>query len=72
MDNKYINKNGGFPPLRYCPDDDKDVPIIKSKERLFANTPKDNVDIKTLLLKSVSNKPLFIEPNNDEILIVSD
>ena len=44
-------KNGGFPPIVYCPELDsqnKSNPLIV-KERLFSTTPKQQINIKQLL-----------------------
>jgi hypothetical protein len=66
-------KNGGFPPIRYCPvSDEKEKPFKTTKERFFANTPKQNINVRQLLSDS-QKKPIIIpETYNDEILEVVD
>jgi hypothetical protein len=60
MDNKqYIFKNGGFPPIKYC----TKIEIVNpntTKERLFANSPRQNINIRQLLNESTIKKQLFI------------
>lgn len=66
-------KNGGFPPIKYCPElDSKDKPIKTTKERFFANAPKQNINVRQLLSDS-QKKPIIITENNqDDILEVVD
>lgn len=62
-------KNGGFPPIKYCPELDKERITNKtSKERFFSNAPRQNINIRQLLSES-KKKPVIITENvNDEIL----
>jgi hypothetical protein len=73
---QYKFKNGGFPPINYCPelDTDKTKNIISTKERFFANTPRQNINIRQLLNESINKKPLFIPDvvSEDLIEVVDD
>ena len=72
MDKKqYMFKNGGFPPIKYCPelDTDKIGTTKTSKERFFANAPRQNINIRQLLTESANKKPLIIIDNVSEDLI---
>ncbi len=74
MNKQKFIKNGGFPPIKYClnNDNDNDNNTIKtSKERFFSNTPKQNVNIRQLLNE---NKiiPLIIVDTSNDILDVID
>lgn len=72
MDKKqYLFKNGGFPPIKYCPelDTEKSGAIKTSKERFFANAPRQNINIRQLLTESTNKKPLIIPENTPEDLI---
>jgi hypothetical protein len=60
---KIIFKRGGFPPIKYCPPE-VEKKSDKSKERFFANTVKQNINIRQLLSNSVSKKPLIITESN--------
>jgi hypothetical protein len=64
MSNKQFFKNGGFPPIKYCPmlENKKDTTKTQ-KERLFANAPKQNINIRQLLTESNNKKPLIIADN---------
>jgi hypothetical protein len=61
---KYF-KNGGFPPIKYCSysEADKKDSSKTSKERFFANAPRQNINIRQLLSDS-KKKPIII---TDEI-----
>lgn len=73
MNNQSI-KNGGFPPIKYC----KEIKLREettgkaSKERFFANAPKQNINIRQLLTEN-KNKPIIITDDNkeDELEIVN-
>jgi hypothetical protein len=72
MDKKqYIFKNGGFPPINYCPaiETNKGQNTKTSKERFFANAPRQNINIRQLLTESVNKKPLIIIDNVIEDVI---
>lgn len=68
MDKKHIFKNGGFPPIKYCPelDTQKTGATKTSKERFFANAPRQNINIRQLLTESANKKPLIITDNVTE------
>ena len=72
MDNKQqIFKNGGFPPIKYCPELDTEKTGVNktSKERFFANAPRQNINIRQLLTESANKKPLIITDNVSEDII---
>lgn len=76
MSNKqHIFKNGGFPPIKYCPalDNKKDT-NKPQKERFFANAPKQNINIRQLLTESNTKKPLIITENivDNELEVVDE
>ena len=49
--------NGGFPPIKYCPLKKEDS--SKSKERFFANAPRQNINIRQLLF-SIESETLRV------------
>lgn len=66
-------KNGGFPPIKYC---SQSVPQKKengstSKDRFFANAPRQNINIRQLLSDSIK-KPIIItdEITDNELEVV--
>ena len=63
MDNKFIKKNGGFPPIKFCNKENNEN--IK-KERFFQNNTVHNINIRQLL--SDTNKKTIIVPTEDESL----
>jgi len=71
MDKKqYILKNGGFPPIKYCPELNIDKSNIKStKERFFSNTPRQNINIRQLLTDTTNKKPIIVPDNESEDII---
>jgi hypothetical protein len=74
MDNKQlIYKNGGFPPIKYCPELDADKTNKNSKERFFANAPRQNINIRQLLTETINKKPLIITDNTpqEELEVIS-
>ena len=72
-DKQHVFKNGGFPPIKYCPK----IEIVNAnanaaKERLFANSPRQNINIRQLLNESTIKKQLFIpDVVSDDILEVA-
>jgi hypothetical protein len=61
--------NGGFPPIKYCPLKKEDS--SKSKERFFANAPRQNINIRQLLSDS-NKKPIIITDNiQDELQVAT-
>jgi len=64
MENKFILKNGGFPPITFCKNEDTDT--TNKKERFFQNNTIHNINIRQLL--SESNKKIIIVPNEEESL----
>ncbi len=63
---EFLFKNGGFPPIKYCPELDTDKIVLNklSKERFFSNAPKQNINIRQLLSESAVKKPLVVIDNN--------
>jgi hypothetical protein len=68
MNSQKKNINGGFPPIKYC-SQNKD--ITKSKERFFANAPKQNINIRQLLSDSIKKPIIITEDNKDNELEVA-
>jgi hypothetical protein len=64
-----IYKNGGFPPIKYCPelDKEKNTSNKPKQERFFANAPKQNINIRQLLVDS-NKKPIIIADNTDNVI----
>ncbi len=58
--------NGGFPPIKYCDENNKTEKKM-SKDRHFSSNYQKNVNIKYILAES--KKPFIItgETNNDEL-----
>jgi|UniRef100_A0A6C0ED34 hypothetical protein len=64
--NKKILKNGGFPPLLYCPK--KNLNDENIKERSFSSSITHNINIRQIL--SNNKKPFILDAiqNTDEQL----
>ncbi len=62
-------KNGGFPPIKYCPQKKEDS--SKTKERFFANAPRQNINIRQLLSDSIKKPIIITEDNKDNELEVA-
>lgn len=73
MSSKFLFKNGGFPPIKYCENSDSKLQDKKnSKERFFSNAPRQNINIRQLL-SDTQKKPIIItEPKSDDDLEVID
>ncbi len=55
-------KNGGFPPIKYCSQSSNQIKEEEgstSKERFFANAPRQNINIRQLLSDKIK-KPIII------------
>lgn len=67
-------KNGGFPPIKYCSNivSDKKETGAVSKERFFANAPRQNINIRQLLSDS-KKKPIIItdDVSDNELEVAS-
>ena len=67
-------KNGGFPPIKYCSqlnNQNKEEEGSTSKERFFANAPRQNINIRQLLSES-NKKPIIItEDTQDELQVAT-
>ncbi len=65
-------KNGGFPPINYCPlsKSDIDVKSTKTKERFFSNAPRQNINIRQILSENKKKPIIVIDNNNDNDLEV--
>jgi len=63
--------NGGFPPIKYCSQNQDNTILLK--ERFFANTIKQNINIRQLLSDSIK-KPIFIteDSKDNEIEVATD
>lgn len=75
MDKKqYIFKNGGFPPIKYCPElnIDKSNNVKFTKERFFSNTPRQNINIRQLLTESTNKKPIIVPDEPNDIIEVTN
>lgn len=62
--------NGGFPPIKL-----KEIKKIEvnSKERLFSNSVKKNIDIRQILTENIQRKSIIdINDKNDDELEVLD
>ena len=59
MSNPKNIKNGGFPPIKYCPNTTLDKEQKTSKERFFSNAIKQNINIRQLL-SDTQKKPIII------------
>ena len=68
-------KQGGLPPIKYCPANDNNnanKKNDKTKERFFANAPRQNINIRQLLSET-KKKPIIIDDNindNDNLEII--
>jgi hypothetical protein len=61
--------NGGFPPIKYCPANEKidTTQSSVSKERLFSAPIKKNINIREIL-KTSDNKPVIdLNIKSDEL-----
>ncbi len=66
-----IFKNGGFPPINYCPQVESEKGTTsKSKERFFSNAPRQNINIRQLLSENKKKPIIIIDTNNDNDLEV--
>lgn len=69
MEKKFYLKNAGFPPIKFCQNEEiKDV--NNKKERFYQNNTIHNINIRQLL--SDTNKKTIIVPIEDEDLEVVD
>lgn len=66
-----MNKNGGFPPIKYCANIKRADETETSKERFFANVPKKNINIRQLL-SDTKKKPIIITDDKPDMLEVID
>lgn len=69
MEKSFYLKNAGFPPIKFCKNDDS---IINegTKERFFQNNKIHNINIRQLL--SDTNKKTIIIPIENDTLEVVD
>ncbi len=73
MNKTKTHKNGGFPPIKYCPMTNK-INIADSKatkERFFSNAPRQNINIRQLLSEN-QKKPVIItdEAKEDDLEVL--
>lgn len=66
--------NGGFPPIRYCPEKvvDKDSKNVNVRERLFAPNINKNINIRQILKESIQKPVINLETDKNEDLEVID
>ena len=69
MEKKVYIKNAGFPPIKFC-QNEENVTVNNKKERFFQNNTIHNINIRQLL--SDTNKKTIIVPIEDEALEVVD
>jgi hypothetical protein len=69
MEKKFYLKNAGFPPIKFCKNEENDT-INNKKERFFQNNTIHNINIRQLL--SENSKKTIIVPIEDEALEVVD
>lgn len=58
-------KNGGFPPINYCPNTELNNEQKPSKERFFSNAIKHNINIRQLL-SDTKKIPIIITKNQQD------
>jgi hypothetical protein len=68
MEKKLYLKNAGFPPIKFCKNND--TILNDSKERFFQNNKIHNINIRQLLSDNI--KKTIIIPVEDETLEVVD
>jgi len=66
--------NGGFPPIRYCPEKavDKDSKNVNVRERLFAPNINKNINIRQILKESIKKPVIDLDTDKNEDLEVID
>jgi hypothetical protein len=65
-----IYKNAGFPPIRYCPNDESKNKT--SKERFIGTVPNKEINIRQLLSSNINKKPLIVDMNNNNLEVVTE
>jgi hypothetical protein len=65
--------NGGFPPIKYCSqsNNQKQEKDSTSKERFFANTIRQNINIRQLLSDKIKKPIIITEDITDNELEVA-
>jgi hypothetical protein len=68
-------KNGGFPPIKLCKDktNEKISDETPKKERFFSNAPKNNINIRQILVSKKTHEPVIIiddTKNNDDLEVI--
>jgi hypothetical protein len=53
-------KNGGFPPIKFCVNEDDKNNINNKKERFYQNNLVHNINVRQLLTEA-SKKPILTE-----------
>ena len=55
-------KNGGFPPIKFCKEksEEKLDDMKPKKERFFSNAPKNNINIRQILVSKKTVEPVII------------
>ena len=66
---KNVFKNGGFPPIKFCPEKKEQT---GEKGRFFANTKKNDINIRQILTTKTKSGPIIIEDNKEDELEIGD
>ena len=66
--------NGGFPPIRYCPEkaSNKDDKTVNVRERLFAPNINKNINIRQILKETIQKPVIDLDTDKNEDLDVID
>lgn len=71
-----LKANGGFPPIRYCPEKNNNKNNNPSntdtRQRLFSSSINKNINIRQILKETVQKPLINIEANNKDQLDVID
>jgi len=66
--------NGGFPPIRYCPEKDtnKNPPYnnLNSRQRLFSSSINKNINIRQILKESVQKPVINIDSTKEDLDVI--
>ena len=64
------SKNGGFPPIKFCVNEDDANNVNNKKERFYQNNLVHNINVRQLLTET-NKKPILIEKNESIDVIES-
>jgi hypothetical protein len=66
--------NGGFPPIKYCPekDNNKNIPSnnLNSRQRLFSSSINKNINIRQILKESLQKPVIDINSTKEDLDII--